>query len=250
MTVDRYTDKLLIRGKCQPSFSFLVDSFLQSRIATDHESNREYFDEDVNVYLTLLLNSMVRDDFHQAAVQYVVGYESDLPEILDRADSSYMKYQVYRMNADYLLLQTGLFQVPEERDTVDRKLLDSIERGKTYYRFACSFTEKIPARYRPVSGVLAKLSYGFDVYREILSFMRGEFLNLVAQLGDWEMGSIYRDLDGIEKTETLKVARDKLLDAYLAYKKKPSEEAGKLFRTALEELRLIDPDSDTQLSIT
>ncbi len=245
MSLDQYTDDLMMNGKCEPSFAFLIDSFLQSRIATENESNREYFDEDVNVYLSLLLNSMVSDRFHQSAARYVAGYESDLPEILDRADNSYMKYQIYRTNADFLLLQTGLFNIPSDADTADPRLLESMERGKIYYRFACSFTERLPERYRPVSGVLAKLSYGFEMYREVLSFMRGEFLNIIEQMNENELGDLCVEMDRIGETENLKEARDSLLDAYLTHKKEPTEENRLAFEKAREEVRLIDPEGDT-----
>lgn len=249
MSIDRYTDSLLTNGSSEPSFAYLVDSFLQSRIATENESNREYFDEDVNVYLSLLLNSVVSDRFHRAAASYVAGYESDLPEILDRADTDYTKYQIYRANADFLLLQTGLFTIPGAPEDDDRGLLENMERGKTYYRFACSFTDRIPSRYRALSGVLAKLSYGFEVYREILSYMRGEFLNLVSQLSDRELGEIRADIDEVGRIEALREARDALLDAYLALKREPDEERRLAFEKALEEVRKLDPDVGDDLKI-
>lgn len=249
MSLDQYTDALMMKGKCEPSFAFLIDSFLQSRIATENESNKEYFDEDVNVYLSLLLNSIVSDNFHQSAARYVAGYESDLPEILDRADNSYMKYKIYRTNADFLLLQTGLFSIPQAPDTVDRGLLESMERGKTYYRFACSFSDRIPERYRPLSGVLAKLSYGFEMYREVLCFMRGEFLNLVEQLSENELGALRTEMDAIGEAENLKEARDVLLDAYLDHKREPTEANRLAFEKALEEVRSLDPGTDTDLKI-
>ncbi len=250
MSLDRYTDELMKRGKCDPSFSYMLDTLLQSRIATDHESNSEYFDEDVNVYLSLLLNSMVKNGFHREAARYVAGYESDLPEILDQARTAVMKYRVYRINADYLLLQTGLFQVPGETDSVDTSLLSSIERGKTYYRFACSLTDRIPERYRPLSSVLAKLSYGFDTYREVLSFMRGEFLNLMEQLNERDMIALYADMDDIGRNEALHAARNALLDAYLANRKTPSEENRRRFEAALEALRKLDPDAGADLDLS
>ncbi len=242
MGFDRYTDRLLRSQEGEPSFAYLLDTLLQSRIATANESNREYFDEDVNVYVTLLLNSMVSNRFHEEAAAYVVDYETDLPQILDRASSYHTKYQIYRANADFLLLRTGLFQLPQDLEADDEKIRNSVERGKAYYRMACAYTDRIPARYRALSTVLAKLAYGFETYREVLSFMRVEYLNLVETLGEHQMGQLYREMDEAGANETLRVSRDKLLDAFLAYQKDPTDANRDTFEAALGELTDLAPD--------
>ncbi len=249
MGLDSYTNSLLRIGQSDPAFSFLFDKLLKSRIATDNESNKEFFDEDVNIYLSLLLNSMVSDEFHKVSARYVAGYETDLPEILDSVDTSYMKYQIYRINADFLLLQTGLFLVPGEVNQNERSFKESVERGKTYYRFACSFTDKIPERYRPISQILGKLSYGFETYREILSFMRGEYLNIISPLSDGDMGVIYRDMDDQERTAAIEVAQNDLLDAYLNFQSDESEVNREEFRMAFRKLKELDPESRPDFDI-
>ena len=69
----KYTIRLRKRGAYEPSFCYLIDSLLQSRIATRNESNKEYYDEDTNVYIAHLLNSIVNERFQEMAARYVVG---------------------------------------------------------------------------------------------------------------------------------------------------------------------------------
>lgn len=237
-----YTDDLISQGKSEPSFMYLMDSFLQSRINTGQESNGDYFDEDVNVYLVLLLNSLVSNHFNSSSGDYIVHYDSDLRERLDRTESDFTKYDIYRANADFLLLQTGMFRIPTANDP-DIPLLDSIERGSTYYRFACSLTDRIPERYRSLSEVLGKLAYDFEKYRRILSFMRGEFLSLVEPINEFQVGLIYSDMNDIERAGRIQECNDSLLDAYLEFLKHGTDPNRARVEKKLAELKELDPNA-------
>jgi len=243
MALGKYTSRLKKCGRYEPSFCYLMDTLLQSRIATDHESNKEYFDEDVNVYLALLLNSIVTDRFHRISTQFIARHEVDLPEILDRAENMYMKHEIYRMNGDFLLLQTGLFRIPRRADDQDDSLAAAIERGRTYYRFACSFGDRIPDRYRTVTDVLAKLSYGFDKYRVILNRLRGEFLGLVEPMSNDDVGHLVEGMDRIDREERARQLQDELLDAYIESRRDGRSECRAAWRAKLDELRAIDPNA-------
>ncbi|MBN1826096.1 MAG: hypothetical protein JW958_07510 [Candidatus Eisenbacteria bacterium] len=240
MKLQKYTDGLAKKGAYEPSISYLMDAFLQSRIATKNESNRDYFDEDVNVYLALLLNSVVTDRFHKTASRYIARYNTDLTEVLDRAENPFMRYEIYRMNGDNLLLRTGLFRLPKEGDP-SAELLDLIERGSAYYRFACSFTEHIPERYRPLSEVLAKLAYDFDKYRRILQHMRGEFLGLVEPITNHDISLLYADMEVLDKKKKIQEAQDTLLDAYLTFQRAGTAEARAEVERSLANLQKLDP---------
>lgn len=241
MTLGTYTDRLKKRGSHEPSFCYLMDTLLQSRIATRHESNRDYFDEDVNVYLALLLNSMVTNRFHQKASCYIAPTESDLTEIVERAGNTWAKHEVYRTNGDFLLLQTGIFHVPHDDWEKRWDLAAATERGSAYYRYACSFAGRIPERYTQVTDVLTKLSYDFEKYRQILSHMRGEFLNLVEPISSGDVNRIYDDIHEFEREEKVRVCQNELLDAYLEYQKDKSRENRERVNAKLAELQKIDP---------
>jgi hypothetical protein len=243
MRLGKYTALLRKRGPYEPSFCYLMDTFLQSRIATRNESNRDFYDEDVNVYLALLLNSVVTDRFHRTAARYIAKHESDLWEILDHAENVFAKREIYRANADFLLLQNGVFHVPSEDALSQAKVAASVERGRAYYRFACAFADHLPSRHRPVTEVLAKLSYDFDKYRRVLTHMRGAFLDLVPPLSGHDVARIREDMEEHRRAERLAVLQDRLLDAYLEHRRMPSEENRARMSETLQELRTLDPNA-------
>ncbi|MFH1679794.1 MAG: hypothetical protein ABIH26_04020, partial [Candidatus Eisenbacteria bacterium] len=116
-----------------------------------------------------------------------------------------------------------------------------VAMGKAYYRFACSYTDHIPARHRSVTDVLAKLSYDFEKYRVILSHMRGAFLDLVEPLSGQDVALIRKDMDERERAEHARLLQDRLLDRFLEHQREPTEENRKRVHEMLRELRALDP---------
>jgi hypothetical protein len=125
------------------------------------------------------------------------------------------------MNGDHLLLQTGLFTVPHQDDARGSGLATAVERGRAYYRFAYSFADRLPVRYRPLTDVVHKLAYDFDKYRRVLSHMRGAYLNLIEPLSTHDVTEIQKGMDETTRGERVRALQDLLLDT-LEYRREPA----------------------------
>lgn len=247
MDIKRYVNTAKKQGEAEPVVSFVMDSLLHSRIATGLESNSEFYDEDVNVYLALLLSSLVDAKYHSWMNQYVSAYESDIYEKLQYTRDQYVKFITYKVNADYLLLSQGIFDIPRSLlSSGETRNRDAMLRGKAYYQIAGSLTRQMREDRRALADVLLKLSEGYEKYLVILSYMRGEYLNIVKEFTPGEMFHLNREIDGVAKEEALREKRDVFLDQYNAWKKAlgTAEEARleKGLRQAAAELSLLDPD--------
>ena len=144
--------------------SFFFDQFLSARIYSGTESNEGYdpifelgrsdewpdrnwaaikendmkYDEDVNQYITLTLAELAHPQTLPLINKYLVSIESDVgQEAVDFADRS-KKYLAYKVNADFLLLNLGLFHP-------DSNLLGHayFDKGKTYYYSAATHLKAI-----------------------------------------------------------------------------------------------------------
>jgi hypothetical protein len=247
MDIKRYVNTVKKQGEAEPVVSFVMDSLLNSRIATGLESNTECYDEDVNVYLALLLSSLVDAKYHSWMNQYVSAYESDIYEKLQYTRDQYVKFITYKVNADYLLLSQGIFDVPRSLlSKVETRNRDAMLRGKAYYQIAGSLTRQMREDRRALADVLLKLSEGYEKYLVILSYMRGQYLNIVKEFTPGEMFHLNREIDGVAKEEAIREKRDVFLDHYNAWKKGlGTPEEGRLeigLRQAAAELSLMDPD--------
>jgi hypothetical protein len=247
MDIKRYVNTAKKQGEAEPVVSFVMDSLLNSRIATGLESNSDVYDEDVNVYLALLLSSLVDAKYHSWMNQYVSAYESDIYEKLQYTRDQYVKFITYKVNADYLLLSQGIFDVPRTLlSSVETRNRDAMLRGKAYYQIAGSLTRQMREDRRALADVLLKLSEGYEKYLVILSYMRGEYLNIVKEFTPGEMFHLNREIDGLAKEEAVREKRDAFLDQYNAWKKglgTPDEARLEIgLRQAASELSLLDPD--------
>ena len=139
--------KHLDTGKTDTTESFFSDQFLKGRINSGQESNRGFdpiynegrdeewrdqnwkevkanelkYDEDVNHYITLTLADMVNPKSLAFANQYTVGIDADVGQIAVSLEETFKKYFLYKINADFLLFNLGLFNP-------DTNIL-----GKTYF---------------------------------------------------------------------------------------------------------------------
>jgi hypothetical protein len=178
--------------------SYFFDRFLGARIQSGNESNEGYdlimelgrdkqwldqnwtavrendlkYDEDVNQYIVLTLAELANPQTLSLINRYLVNLRSDIgQEAVDFEDRA-KTYLAYKVNADFLLLNLGLFNA-------DSNLLGDayIDKGETYYYSAASSLKAIKGGRSGLSDVMEKLSDRFGKYVEILRAMKNRHEN-------------------------------------------------------------------------
>ncbi|MEE9258543.1 MAG: hypothetical protein V3U37_03280 [Nitrospinaceae bacterium] len=180
-------------GEVETTESFFSREFLNARIDSGQESNEGFdpvfaesrseewrekrwkcikenelkYDEDVNQYITLTLSDLANPQNLSLFNEYLVGLNADAGQIAVNLPQVSQQYILYRINADYLLLNLGLFN----RDT---NLLGEayFDKGETYYFSAASHLKKFKGGETGLSSVLEKLSLRFGKYVNILRHMK------------------------------------------------------------------------------
>ena len=178
--------------------SYFFDQFLNSRIDSGMESNEGYdlilelgrdddwldqnwstvkkndlkYDEDVNQYIILTLAELANPQVLPLINKYLVSLQSDIGQEAVGFDDSAKKYLAYKINADFLLLNLGLFNS-------DSNLLGDayFDKGETYYYSAASSLKAIKGGRSGLSDVMEKLSGRFGKYVEILRAMKNRHEN-------------------------------------------------------------------------
>ena len=166
---------------------------------------------------------------------------------LSRSTDARLKYTIYKTNADFLLISIGIFDNPRAVVTPSRpgRFEPSEEaymgRGKTYYQFAYSYSQLLHGRKSAITDVLEKLSMGFDKYIQILTYMRGEYLDLVRRLTTGEVYHLERIVDEEKRNQEIRKKQDDLLDAYSRWLKSPSREVEEEIQKKAAEVKEMDP---------
>lgn len=239
----------------RPTYLFMMKCLLYSRMETGLVSNQDGYDEDVNVYIAHLLNSFIHPDFIDGARPYLSKYDTEVFHRLSRSKDARLKYMLYKTNADFLLVSLGIFDnpegtladgVPSAAATPERLRWKPSEeacvgRGRTYYRFAYSYSQQLHGRNRAITDVLEKLSQGFDKYLRILAHMRGEYLDLLKKLSRGEVYHLERVVNESQRQEALRAKQDQILDLYLEWKRTQDSTVRAQMEALLAEIRELDP---------
>ena len=107
-----YPYHILGTSERDDSLSYLIDCLLRSRIETGEETSD---DEDVNVYLSTLLHSFLDRTFYVKYGEFLSFYNIDVFQWAEGSADLRTKYQVYKGNADFALVTTGIFEEPISR---------------------------------------------------------------------------------------------------------------------------------------
>ncbi len=251
---DAYTEIQGTSRDLKPTYYFMMKCLLYSRMETGLVSNKDYYDEDVNVYIAHLLNSFIKPDYFQHAAKYLSKYDSEVFSRLADSKDARLKYTLYKTNADFLLVSLGIFDNPQGSDlrkpvplaTKSKQILRADEeayigRGKTYYRFAYSYSQQIHNPHAAITEVLEKLSVGFEKYLRILAHMRGEYFNLLDRLSRGEIYHLERTVNESKRNQELREIQDRFLDLYIDWKKTGNPDAQAKMEKLVSEIKALDP---------
>lgn len=246
-----YVDLKETSRDLQPTYYFMINCLLYSRMETGLVSNQDFYDEDVNVYLAHLLHSFINPEYVEQSKKFLSKYDTDVFRRLATSTDARLKYLIYKTNADFLLVSIGIFDNPMIPEAHRAKLQPSEEayigRGKTYYHFAYTYSQQMHRKNAGVAEVLEKLSVGFDKYIRILSHMRGEYLDLMKRLSQGEVYHLERSINEASMQQLLRLKQDELLELYTAWKAQPSPETEESLERLVGEIRQINPDFKFEL---
>ena len=147
MTVvrEQYLELPTTGRELRPTYLFMMKCLLYSRMETGLVSNKDYYDEDVNVYIAHLLNAFLNGQYVERARSYLSKYDTEVFRRLSQSTDARLKYTLYKTNADFLLVSLGIFDNPElipeakQADPPAGRLHHKpteeayVGRGRTYY---------------------------------------------------------------------------------------------------------------------
>jgi hypothetical protein len=229
----------------QPSTFFTMNCLLCSRTQLGLLTERDNYAQDVDVYLEQLLATFADLDAFERTRRYLSKYDGEVFKRLRRQDAAHVRYTVFRTASDFLLVSAGTFQSPPIRR--GRGKQEPIEegyigRGKTYYHFAYSYSQRLHRSNAVIPDVLEKLALGFDRYARILAHMRGEQKeDILARLTSGEVFVLERIVNREQAEERIIEVQDDLLDAISEHRRAPSAESRTRVARLASELTALRP---------
>ncbi len=208
----------------QTSYFFMLNCLLHSRVHTGIESNSEFYDEDVNVYLAHLLNALIDPAPSAHTAEYIAPDDATVHRMIADASGDRQRYNIYKANADFLLIAVTVFDVFEDRHYNRHPAFHApreshIGRAALYYALAASYAAKLGCGPASLAPTLQKISEGIGSYVRILGYLRGHYLDLIRRYSSGELFHLERSILEIERGEMIEQMRNEFLDTYHAWLK-------------------------------
>src|SRR5204862_3987289 len=96
MNPRHYVDLKETDRNLQPTYYFMINCLLYSRMETGLVSNQDFYDEDVNVYLAHLLHSFINPEYVEQSKKFLSKYDTDVFRRLSNSTDSRLKYLIYK----------------------------------------------------------------------------------------------------------------------------------------------------------
>ena len=223
------------------AIGYLLSSILHARKTCGIPSNEKTFDEDVNIYLAHLLFAFLLPDYQQLIGRYLSLNATDLMDAVEKQEDKVVRYFIYKVNADYLLVHLGIFNDlttahPRHFQKSEKQF---IELGQTYYDHASQYNHHIYRKHTAVGDVLEKLSSHFEDYRKILHAMREEFFHLAKRMESEGAGRY--GLPKVVKRIELEHRQNEFLDVYGEWLRTKSRDLAMKLVHLAGEIRKLDP---------
>ena len=230
----------------EPTFFFMLNCLLLTRVQNDLESDDSAFEQEVNVYLANLLTAFANPSYIGCLRPYLSEHDMELFTRLKNSNDARLKYTIYRANADFLLFSIGVFDSAGEQSIplgpqFKHGHQGQMGKGQTYYHFAFSYSKRVPGVAETMTEVLEQLARGFEKYVTILTYVRGEYFDIVKRLSDGEIYHLMRSVEASGKRLRLEKKQNEFLDAYMDWKNHHTERARRRVMALAEELRGLDP---------
>jgi hypothetical protein len=230
-------------AEVQETRFFFLNHVLKARVDLHLESGLHENDQETNVYLAGLLNSLVTSDAFLRQKEYVSPFDIDIRNYLDVHPDDRTKYIVYRDNADFGLVSRGVFQGYVHPGAYRKIVMpDSDPQGRiaAYYELAASALSHLQGSHASLVPIFCSIADNLSEVLQIMARAAGYYFGLMERISDGSMFHLDRELTFMDNKKAYSVKIDEFLKAYGEYKAGPTEEGRKKLLALASECSLMN----------
>jgi hypothetical protein len=228
-----------------PTNFFFLQHILMARADLNMESGQHDHDQEVNVYLSGLLNSLVDAGQLTKAREYISVFDVDVRRYLDEHPGIRNEYIVYRDNADFGLLQEGVFQGDRHPGSYHHIVFpDSTrqDRISLYYELAASALAHLQGTHGPLVPVFVSLAGHMDEVLKIVHRAAGYYFEMIDRISEGSMFHLEREVNEKGVMKQYQELLDEFLKTYKDYRTTPDEQARARLMKIVSDLRTLNGD--------
>jgi len=196
---------------------FLLSALIKTKEEHPQLKRKATVDEDVNVYLAHLMFAIALPEYHEMADPYLSKRSSDIMEWVKSTEDRTVRYFIYKVNADHVLMHTTLFH---DLNKVGGKTLFKSpdeyyqEQAALYYSEAAKYHQQMNRKKTGIANVLEKVAADFKYYQRILELVREDYFTFVTTFREKHFNHFLTEVSLYEKENFYDIKMDEFLSAF------------------------------------
>jgi hypothetical protein len=223
---------------------FFLSHILRARADLHFESGRHEMDQEINVYLSGLLNALTGSNWFIRQKEYISSFDTDVRSYLESHPGQRNEFIVYRDNADFGLLAHGVFSGYRHQGSYQHIVMprdgDHGERIALYYTLAASALIHLHGRQTALVPVFRALAVEMAEVLLIVRRAAGYYFDIMERITEGSLFHLEREIDGMNGNKRYSERLDDFLKAYSDYKAAPTDERKTALLALAGELSLMN----------
>ncbi len=224
---------------------FLLSAIIKTKEEHPHLTRKANEDEDVNVYLAHLMFAIALPEYHEMADPYLSKHSSDIMEWVKGTEDRTVRYFIYKVNADHLLMHTTLFH---DLANVKQKAIFKSpneyyqELATLYYSEAAKYHQQMNRKKTGIAHVLEKVAADFKYYQRILELVREDYFTFVKTFREKHFNNFLNEVSHYEKENFYDAKMDAFLTAFHEWNEAQNEAMRSKVAQLAADLQRMNPE--------
>lgn len=228
---------------------FLLSAIIKTKEEHPNLTRKAAVDEDVNVYLAHLMFAIALPEYHEMADPYLSKHSSDIMEWVKGTEDRTVRYFIYKVNADHLLMHTTLFHdlSKGKRKTILQSPDEYYqELAALYYSEAAKYHQQMNRKKTGIAHVLEKVAVDFKYYQRILELVRNDYFDFVQTFREKHFNNLLSEISHYEKENFYDKKMDDFLSAFHEWNEAQNEAMRAKVSQLAADLKRMNPEFQFQ----
>lgn len=223
---------------------FLLSAIIKTKEENPQLVRKATVDEDVNVYLAHLMFAIALPEYHEMADPYLSKRSSDIMEWVKSTEDRTVRYFIYKVNADHLLMHTTLFHDLNAKHKTIFKSPEEYyqEQASLYYSEAAKYHQQMNRKKTGIANVLEKIATDFKYYQRILDLVREDYFTFVTTFREKHFRSFLNEVSLYEKENYYDQKMDEFLSAFYEWNETQNDAMRAKAAQLAEDLKRMNPE--------
>jgi hypothetical protein len=223
---------------------FFLEKLLNARIEMHLETGHHGFDEETNVYLADLMQTLFNSDILLLEKPYLSPFDFEIRKYLEDHPGLRTEYTVYKENADFGLISCGIFTDYEHEGSYHHRILadtDSSCRIGFYYRVAGETLIHLRGSHDTLAQVLIEIGENIADAIALIKKISCDYFEILGRISEGTLFHMQKEVGELAEKKLFSTKLDDFLKTFADYKRSPEPGLRKSLLCAGQELARLNP---------